>query len=100
MCEANWPAQERSTDAEHAPPKRAATGSLEGAPPQKEGVTLPREAGARVEGVGDVAASWEEACHIASSVANLRDFGPCGVENEGQRPSVVVAESNIVDAVP
>jgi hypothetical protein len=37
MYKANWPAQGRSTDAEQAAPKMAATRGLEGVPPQEEG---------------------------------------------------------------
>ncbi|KAI0283562.1 hypothetical protein BC826DRAFT_1179576 [Russula brevipes] len=48
--------------------------------------------GVIIEGAGDVADSL--LTHILS-VANLQDFGPNGVKNEGERPGVVVALSNL-----
>jgi hypothetical protein len=55
MCKANWPTQGRSTDAEQAALKTAATHGLEGAPPREEYIESPRGAGARIEGARDVA---------------------------------------------
>jgi hypothetical protein len=40
LYKAKWPAQGRSTDAEQAPPKRAATSHREVMPPREEGVAL------------------------------------------------------------
>jgi hypothetical protein len=49
MCGANWPAQGRTTDAEQAALKTAATRGLEGVPPQEEGVASLRGPGAIFE---------------------------------------------------
>jgi hypothetical protein len=49
MCEVNWPAQGRSTDAEQAAPKTAATRGLEGPPLREERIASPRGPGAVIE---------------------------------------------------
>jgi hypothetical protein len=113
MCKANWPAQRRSTEAQQATLKSAATCGLEGMPPREENVASPRGSGPKSVGAGNVTVTAKTAYsnnsqfkstkdmsarspshpRPHSSVANLQDFGLNGVENEGERPGVVVAES-------